>query len=511
MKTLRTCPKIGRADDLTGKDYYLYRAFEILPGLLSWGTLIGCILLSFFAPVIAAFFIIVFDLYWLAKTVYLSAHLRYNWRRIRHNIKTDWRERLEHIKYDHVWHMVLLPYSSESYETVRDAIEGVLTADYDHKKMMIVLAREERYEASEEISTRVKSEFGDRFGYFFTAAHPSGVPGEQAGKGANCTYAIEEARKEILDVNNILYEDVMVSALDIDTVVYPQYFLVVTWHFLTAENPYKASYQPVPFYNNNVWEAPMLSRVVATSSTFWQMIQQERPEKLSTFSSHSVPFKSLYEIGYWQVNMVSEDSRIYWNLYMAHLGDYRVIPISYPVSMDANLAPGFWKTVKNMYKQYRRWAWGVENVPYILYGLVKNKNIPFWKKVRTALVQLEGFWSLATNTLIIFLLGWLPLWIGGLEFNQTILSYNLPIVTRNLMILAMLGLVLSAVISMTFLPARPKHQGRYKYFFMFFQWILVPITITVFGAIPGLDAQTRLMFGKYMGFWVTTKHRSDIK
>lgn len=79
---------------------------------------------------------------------------------------------------------------------------------------------------------------------------------------------------------------------------------------MTAKDPYKASFQPIPFYNNNIWHAPAFSRVAAGSSTFWQMIQQERPEQLVTFSSHAVSFQNLYEIGYWQKNMVSEDSRI---------------------------------------------------------------------------------------------------------------------------------------------------------------------------------------------------------
>ena len=39
------------------------------------------------------------------------------------------------------------------------------------------------------------------------------------------------------------------------------------------------------------------------------------------------------------------------------------------------------------------------------------------------------------------------------------------------------------------------------------EWIFVPISVIVFGAIPCLDAQIRLMMGKYMGFWVTPKNR----
>ena len=262
-----------------------------------------------------------------------------------------------------------------------------------------------------------------------------------------------------MDKNNIPYENVIVSAFDVDTVAYKQYFSCLTWHFLTVPDPYKVSFQPVPFYNNNIWNAPVLSRVVAGSSTFWQMIQQERPEKLATFSSHSVPFKSLYEIGYWQKNMVSEDSRIFWNLFLAHDGDYSVLPLSYPVSMDANVAPSFWQTVKNVYKQHRRWTYGAENLPYILFGFIKNKKIPFWTKFKISVVQIECFWSLATNPIIIFLLGWLPIILGGDKFNELVLSYNLPILTRNIMVVAMLGLIMSAIIFMTFLPERPQQRS----------------------------------------------------
>ncbi len=500
---------IGRASELSGSDRLLYRLLEILPGFLAWGTILGAVLLSYLDPVLAAIFIIIFDFYWLLKTVYLSIYLRHNWKRMRHNMSLDWGAMLTHIKYEHIVHLVILPFYKESYEVVEKSIQAILDARYDKKKIAIVIAAEERAgEEAQQVMARIEEQYAGKFGYFLKTTHPKDIPGEMAGKGSNIAYAIEKARTDILDAHEVSYDDVIVSAFDMDTVVYEQYFLCVTWHFMTAENPYRVSYQPVPLYNNNVWEAPALSRVVAASGTFWQMIQQERPEKLATFSSHAVSFKALYEIGYWQTNMVSEDSRIFWNAFLGYDGQYAVLPISYPVSMDANLAPTFFQTVKNIYKQQRRWGWGVENVPYILFGLIKNPRIRLWKKIKVAFVQLEGFWSLATNPILIFLLGWLPLWLGGGKFNTTILSYNLPIITRNLMILAMVGLVMSAIISISFLPPMPKgsKRGR-RMIFMVLQWIFVPLTITIFGSIPGLEAQTRLMLGRYMGFWVTPKHR----
>jgi hypothetical protein len=46
---------------------------------------------------------------------------------------------------------------------------------------------------------------------------------------------------------------------------------------------------------------------------------------------------------------------------------------------------------------------------------------------------------------------------------------------------------------------------------MYIQWIFIPIVALALGAMPALEAQTRLFFGKYLGFWVTPKVRTVIK
>jgi len=501
--------KVAFSPDLDGRDKVLYRALEIVPGAFSWFTLAGIIGTSYLFPVAASFFVITFDVYWLVKTAFLSLHLRANLARMRANLKTNWRELLSRMHWEHLWQLVILPMSKESYDVVRDSVGSIAKSSWPKDRMLIVLSYEMRFgEHGKNVADRIKLEFSHTFPNFLVAAHPAGLAGEIPGKGSNESWAAKIAKKQFIDNNNIPYGNVIVSSLDIDTRIEKQYFEVVTWNFLTTPNPHKASYQPVPLYNNNIWESPALSRVVATSGTFWQMMQQERPERLTTFSSHSMSFKTLVELDYWQKNMVSEDSRIFWNSLLHYDGDYRSIPLSYPVYMDANVATTLRQTIKNVYKQQRRWAWGAENFPYVAFGFYKNKKIPLRTKLYYLFNMLEGYWSWATNALMIFALGWLPVMIGGREFNELVLAYNLPYVTRTIMTFAMVGLVTSAIISMKLLPPRPANYPRRKNISMILQWIMVPFTIIVFGAIPALDAQTRLMFGRYLGFWITPKKRN---
>ena len=70
------------------------RFFEALPGLLSWSTLIAVTLLSWRAPAVIAVFIILFDIYWLFRTIYLSIHLRAGYAAMKQNLKISWLEKL---------------------------------------------------------------------------------------------------------------------------------------------------------------------------------------------------------------------------------------------------------------------------------------------------------------------------------------------------------------------------------------------------------------------------------
>jgi len=507
----KTYLEISKASDLKNpKERAFFRFLEFLPGILAWGTLFLVVFLSWQKPILIAVFIITFAVYWLFKIIYLSFHQMVGYRQMQKHLKIDWLEKLkklEHKNWQNIYHLVILPMHKEGIEIVGPSFQALRHSNYPKDKMIVVLTLEERAgSGAQKTAKEIEKEFSKEFFRFLLTTHPRAIPGETAGKGSNIAWAKKQAKEKIIEPLKIPHQDIIVSCFDIDTRPYHQYFSCLTWHYLFAKNPLQSSYQPIPIYNNNIWQAPAFSRVICTSGTFWQMMQQARPEQLVTYSAHAMPFQVLEQVGY-PSNMVSDDSRIFWKAYLYYDGDYQVIPLYYPVSMDAVIAENLPRTIINQYKQQRRWAWGVENIPYLLYGFLKNKKISPAEKFRHAFVVLDGFWSWAVVALLIFFLGWLPLFLGGEEFNITVFAFNLPRMTAGIMTVAMFGMIVSALISMSLLPPRPDHYSRIKTLLMLFQWLLLPITLIVFGSFPALDAQTRLFLGKRLGFWVTEKAR----
>lgn len=523
--------KIGKATDLSGRDRRIYRLLEILPGFLSIASLLILVILSYFQPVWVAYFIIAFDVYWLLLVIYMAIFLITSYRQLVRGLATDWQSKCEalisepfpsslpadclarrNITYRDLWQLVILPNYNESAEIIRTSLAALAADSYPPERMIIVLAMEERAGApAQEKAALMQQEFGDKFGHFLITWHPDNRPGELKGKGANQAWAAQIVRSEIIDREKLDHDKILVSVFDIDTVITPGYFFALAYKFLSATDPYHASYQPIPVYHNNIWNAPFFSRVAASSNTFWQMIMQIRQESLVTYSSHSMTWRALSEIGFWSTTNVSEDSRIFWHCLMYYDGHYRVEPIHYKVSMDVTHDESYLKTARSLYKQQRRWAWGGENIPYLIFNAGKRWSKPDLDRGRIVshiFIQIYGFYSWATNALIIAVIGWLPLLLGGARFNVTVLSGNLPSITQNLMSVAMVGLILSGVVSALLLPPRPKKYTIWKNIVMAMEWVVVPVTIIIFGAIPCLEAQIRLMGGRYMGFWVTPKSRS---
>lgn len=538
----------------------------MIPGSLAWLTIFGMPVLSYFFPLVAAVFIILFDIYWVHRAIYISLLSVYGNYLVSAGKRVDWWERCQHtlhpeqyivllqerleqlaeqrrtvsfflfwhqhlmrkemrrihtllretatlipvkseiMDWREVLHVVLLPTAGEPAEVIEPAIQSLADANFPKEQMIVLLATEER----EDPKTRLpkveylQKRFAGVFRDFLVTTHIV-AGGEMKCKASNARFAAYELMK-YLNEHGIQYTRVIFSNFDCDSVAHREYFAALTYAYVTDPKRLQRAYQPIPMYHNNLWDTSAIVRLVVIGSSFWHLFQSTR-RQMVTFSSHSEPFDTLVKVGFWPVNMISEDSIIYWKCLSYFHGDYRVAPIHLPISLDAVLAETWWKTIKNQYKQKRRWAYGIENFPVTMRALWPDKRIPVLTKLRISFEMVEGHYSWATTSMVITFVGWLPLLLGGQAFQESVLAHNLPFMTKTLMTLGMCGLFISIPLSLISLPPKPKRYHWSKYLIMFFQWIFLPV-VAFLSAFPALDSQTRLLFGRYFGeFWVTEKIR----
>ncbi len=536
---------------LKGKDAFLQRFFEALPALASWTLILGVVALSIWMPLVASIAVIAFMLAWILRLFYLTIFLLLSYGRLSIEKDTDWvarirgldrldeslketnkafpekdwRKRLSHWAHRRdlkrlkqsgkvpprssgIFHLVVIPVAKESPAIVEANVLSIARNEGFAQKTVVALAVESRAQQSvKEGMARIADGYGGRFMRFLLIEHPEGLPGEARVKGANTSYAAKAAAK-YFEEQKISFENIIVSCFDADTVVGPDYFACLTYGFMNCPDRQRASFQPIPVFHNNIWEVPGFARVIETSSSFFQLIETTDPEKLVTFSSHSMSFKALVEVGYWSVDMISEDSGIFWKSYLHFDGQYQVVPLPTTLSMDVVDAGSWWRTVGSLYKQKRRWAWGVENFPIVMRGFLADRKISFYNKLRHGFKLFEGQVTWATLPFLLTFVGWLPAISASNEFSNTVLYYSAGRFTQSIFGLSSIALLGTIIMSLWLLPKKKK---RFSFFWTLIhglEWCLVPFILVFLSAMPALDAQTRLMLNKRMEFWVSDKRRN---
>lgn len=493
------------------KESTVKKITEIFPAALVWVTLFVVIILSFARPLWAIYFILVFVIYWIIRLFYMMVWLLISWAKYRHDIKINWLDKIKQLdkNYLEYYHVIEYPTCGEPYEVVERSFDELLKTNYPKDRMIVVLGGEDRKgEQFLEVARKIEEKFGKEFFRLLITIHKL-QSDELPGKGAN-VHHMELEIKKVIDEFSIPYEKVIVSSFDIETLPHVQYFSYLTYKYLTHPNPTHASYQPLILYNNNIWESSPIIRVVASATTFWLLTDLSRPEKLLTFSSHSMSFKMLVDVGFHDKTIVTEDSRICLQGLLTYDGKYEVVPMFVTLSMDTVYIGKFWQSIKNQYKQMRRWAWGVEHFPWMwenFFGLHANRNIPLKKRIQYLWNQTEGMYSWAIAPLLILIVGRLPLYLASDSDKTTAFFQNAPRMLENLMVIGMVGLIFNSIMYTLMLPMRPKNYSWLNYIVMLVQWVIFPFTMIIFGSIPAIEAQTRLLLGgKYkLGFWVTEK------
>ncbi len=483
------------------------RALEILPGAVSWSLILFPFWGSLIVPDLVAYYVIIFAVYWLYRSVTMSvlaimAHLK-----IQAAMRYDWLAEITQTyagKWNQVHHCVVIPTYQEPLGTLQRTLTSLAEQSFPRKNLHIMLSFEEREgTAALEKAKQLKKEFGNVFGNLWTTLHPD-IKGEVKGKSSNTAWGAKVAKKHMVDEQGLPIESITISSEDADALFHKHYFAAVTQDFLSCEKPYNVIWQGSIVFYNNIWRVPAPVRVLAAMFSVIQMHVLMRRDRLINFSTYTTTLKHVHEIGYWDTDVIPEDYRLFFKSYFAKKGDFEVHPIFLPIYADAAESSTWWGTMVNQYEQLKRWAWGVSDDAYIIKGYLMAKEAPFFDKTIRVLKTIEDHFLWPVNWFAITIAAFLPPLLNE-NFNRTILGKTLPQVTSTLLTFSLVAMVVIFIIDAINRPPRPNRRNPLSYILQPLEFLLFPIIGFFFSALPGIDAHTRLMLGKYLEYRVTEK------
>jgi hypothetical protein len=541
----------------------LQRLLEMVPGFVSWAIIVGPIWLSFNYPWLVAYFVLSFDFYWLCRALWFAGAVILAFRRIRSVLKQDWRQRLaslddvpgrrelllrrlsglsrrprgavslvvaqgdgfaiqrtaierELAELDAVarlaepppdWreytHLALIPTYTEPLEKLRETVRALARAEWPSEhKICAIITRETDADGIANV-TALREEFGGDFADFIHILDPL-EPGIVVGKSSAMAWGGRYLYRLLVRERGMDPRRILVTDLDADYRVHPQYFSYLTWVHLTDPNRETQLYQPIPYFHNNIWEAPMLLRLFAAVLTQLQMWRSVLPEKLQSFGSYSTTLHLVHDVGYWATDAIPEDSRFYWKSFFTYGDSFRAVPLFIPIYGDAVRARTYWRSMAGQYLQARRWAWGVTDIPFVIQNAIRHNEISLWSRVWRILNLFGEHINWAIAPFVIMFGATVPLIINP-AFAQTTLGQNLPLYASTMLSVGLVALGVLIWVEHRIVPPRPPEWGRITRFLSYLQWIGLPFVGVFFSNLPALDAQTRLLTGRYLEYRVTEK------
>lgn len=516
------------------KDRHIrYRFFEALPGILSWTLLLLPLILSLINVTFAAIFVLAYLLINFTRAMAVAIRATQGYRIMQQHQKYDWQTMLEELeigklKNEHektpqwhrdtlsrlatqpktiepskIIHAIIVATYKESREVLTPTINSILASKYDMKKVIFILAYEERGGKQTEIlADELVKTYKPDFMYAMATKHPMNIPGEVVGKGGNITYAGRKLQ-EYLEKHNIDPLRVVVTTLDADNRPDKNYLAALSYVYAVCRDPIHASFQPVAMYTNNIWDAPAPMRVVATGNSFFNIVLSLRPHALRNFSAHAQPMAGLIQTNFWSARSIVEDGHQFWRSYFCFDGNYRVYPLYLAIYQDAVLTDKYVKTLRAQFVQLRRWAWGASDISYVVdKGFFHKNKVPKLDLITKLLRLLEGHVTWAAGPLLVLLAGFVP----ALFHPQSFTANELPLIVSRIQTVALIAAVAMVFFALKTLPPKPARYKRHRSLFMVLQWVYLPVTTIFYNSMAALYSQTRLMFGWYMDkFDVTEK------
>lgn len=485
-------------------DKQVHRFLEILPGTFSWSLILLLLVGGFIIPFYVAHIVILFYVFWLYKSITIALFSVISYFRIKASQTMDW---LGEVKFFPDWkkvhHVILIVTYKEPIHILRRTLEALANQDFPLKQMTVVLATEKRDAEAPQKAKMLKKEFGSRFGNFLVTSHPL-IKGEVAGKSSNENFAARQVKKELVDKKKMNLDFMTITSCDADHTFHPKHFSYLSFRFLDNPRRYNLFWQPAVFFYNNFWRLPALTRVATTFSSIWNGALLTRTDRLINCANYSASFAMIDKIDYWDPDVIPEDYHIFFKAFYKLKGKVEVEPIFLPLHADAAEGQGLWKTLSNQYHQFQRWAWGVSDDPYVIKNYFLTPGISFGHKTIRLLRLIEDHFLWPVNWFFITVGMTLPSLFHP-TFSRTILGYNLPRLATFILTFCLVFLVIILIVDFKHRPPRPAQFPRWRALLLPLEFLLMPLVGFIFNALPGLDAHTRLLLGRYLEYRVTEK------
>lgn len=482
----------------------ILRLLEILPGFVSWNLILLPYWGIFVFPTFIAYFILFFNVYWFYQSLQIAVSAIVSHLRIQASINYNWLKDLETFPdWKEVNHVVIVPTYKEPLHILERTLGSIANQDLPKNQITVVLAMEEREPEEDRVAKAkvLEEKFAQVFKNFLITTHKL-TPDETIGKHSNQRHAALVVKKELIDTKKLDINYLTITSCDSDHRFHPKHFSNLTFKFLDNPKRYRFFWQPLLLFYNNIWEIPAITRVPNTLMSIWNLSQLPRKDRLINAQNYSLSFKLLDEVDYWDPEIIPEDWRIFFKAYYKTHGEIEVEPIYLPVYADAAQSDSLFKTLKNQYEQIKRWAWGVSDDPWIIKNYLFTPNVPFWDKTMRLLHVIWMHFLWPVNWFIITLGITFPSILNP-AFARTTLGYSVPKLSSFVLTVSLVFLLITLILDYFYKPR--EGASSWKLILAPFEFILMPIAGFFFSALPGLDAHTRLMLGKYIEYRVTEK------
>lgn len=481
------------------------RFLEILPGFVSWSLILFPVWGSLVIPEAVAYYVIMFSVYWLYRSLTLAvlsvvAHLR-----IRKWQQMDWVTQAAKIPDSStVHHLIIIPTYKEPLEILERTLTSLKEQTWPLSKIHIMLSFEEREgKPAIEKAEHLVTTYGKSFGHLWYTLHPD-LPGEVKGKSSNTSWGAKRAKELLVDKAGVKIDRVTITSQDADARLHPSYFACLATLFASNPKRHLRTWQGAINFYNNIWRVPAPIRVLATNFSVNQMFILMRKDRLINFSTYSTSLKLIDQIGYWDTDVIPEDYRLFFKAYFKTGGQVEVDPIFLPIYADAAEAGSLVSTLVNQYEQIKRWAWGVSDDAYIIKQYLTIPNVPFWDKTIRVLKVMEDHFLWPVNWFAITLSALVPPLLNP-DFARTVMGRTLPQVVSAILTLSLISLVVVLIVDARSRPPRPATTSLLARLIQPVEFLLLPVVGFFFSALPGLEAHTRLMLGRHIEYRVTEK------